>query len=157
MLPITSTLPRVCNGGGGGRGSGRGVESTGNVVGLSNLLLSKVDRGDFLWWWSESRESLRFFGGVAGTQGSRTFWTGFGVSLMTSVGSDAVATTGGTAEGGGGAGGAAGGTDTFDDTNWLLVSKGISALVAEAALLQVLSWAFAKPRTLRLVAVDKRS
>ena len=35
---------------------------------------------------------------------------------MTSVGSDAVATTGGTAEGGGGAGGA-GGTDTFDDTN----------------------------------------
>ena len=75
---------------------------------------------------------------------------------MTSVGSDEVATTGGTAEGGGGAGGA-GGTDTFDDTNWLLVSKGISALVAEAALLQVLSWAFAKPRTLRLVAVDKRS
>ena len=48
MLPKTSTLPLVCKGGGGGRGSSRGVESTGNVVGLSNLLLSKVDKGDFL-------------------------------------------------------------------------------------------------------------
>ena len=44
-------LPRVtCNGGGGGGsgGGGGGVDPIAVVVGLSNLLLSKVDNGDFL-------------------------------------------------------------------------------------------------------------